>query len=291
MGIIYADVNNLCQNFRSESNGKRVITLGRLSVYLHSNEIARLKKLFKGDKVAIEYLENYQWGEYSERFFKDLFKCSEVDSLDFSDFEGATVIHDLQKPIPDTLYGKYDLVFDGGTLEHVFNFPMAIANAMHLVKVDGLIYINTPSNNLSGHGFYQFSPELMFRVMSDSNGMKMIFNRIGVARFPAIEQSSCHRVYDVTDPNSVGRVCLLSSRPIYMMVMARKINEVELFTQPVLQSDYVKGWDSSNSTPVSPGALKRIFYKLPQQLQTFIHKYRDLYRFSVSNRQWYHRVR
>ncbi|MDD5268141.1 MAG: hypothetical protein PHO08_13595 [Methylococcales bacterium] len=295
MGIQYADVKNLVQHFRPKSEGKLVITLGRLSVALHNNEIALLKKLFIGDKVAIDYLESYQWGDYSERFFKDLFKCSEVDSLDFSAYQDATIIHDLQKPISKTLYGKYDLVYDGGTLEHIFNFPIAIANTIHLARIDGLVYTSSPSNNLSGHGFYQFSPELMFRVMNHDNGMEVIMNRIGVARFPSTERTSRHLVYDVVDPDSVNcRVGLLSSRPVYMMVISRKINEVELFTQPILQSDYVKTWDNGFAKPaiksVMRSTAKRIFDRLPTMLRRYIIGCYEIYIYSRFNRQFYRRV-
>src|SRR5437763_3852117 len=46
-----------------------------------------------------------------------------VESLDASDYEGADIVWDLNKAVPDSLKAKYDVVFDGGTSEHVFNFP------------------------------------------------------------------------------------------------------------------------------------------------------------------------
>jgi len=41
----------------------------------------------------------------------------------------------MSQPIDTIHKNKYDLVFDGGTLEHVFNFPVAIKNCMEMVKV------------------------------------------------------------------------------------------------------------------------------------------------------------
>jgi hypothetical protein len=52
-----------------------------------------------------------------------------------------------------------DLAIDGGTLEYVFNLPMAVGNLMGLVK-GGAAYTQSPCNSLAGHGFYQFSPEI-----------------------------------------------------------------------------------------------------------------------------------
>lgn len=289
MGIIYADVRNLIEHFRPESEGKEVITLGRLNVNLHPNEISQLRKIFARDAVAQSFFDTYTWGEYSERFFTQLFKCATVDSLDFSSYEGASIVHDLQQPITDTLRNKYDLVYNGGTLEHVFNLPVAMANLIQLARVGGLVYTNAPSNNLSGHGFYQFSPELLYRVMSRDNGMAVIFARIGIARFPSIAKSSFHRVYDVADPASLGtRVGLLSSQPAYIMFMARKTADVKPFSQPVLQSDYVQTWSDDVR---KPGLVRKIFHRLPFPLQCLIAGYRLVFQYSLANTKFYHRVR
>jgi hypothetical protein len=43
----------------------------------------------------------------------------EVSSVDASDYEGATIVHDLNIPIPRELVEQFDIVWDGGTLEHV----------------------------------------------------------------------------------------------------------------------------------------------------------------------------
>src|SRR5438477_418150 len=78
--------------------------------------------------------------------------------------------HDMNEPIPDKFKETYTAVLDGGSLEHVFNFPVAIKNCMEMVKVGGHYLAITPANNFFGHGFYQFSPELYFTVLSKENG-------------------------------------------------------------------------------------------------------------------------
>ena len=93
-----------------------------------------------------------------------------VDSMDASDFEGATVVHDLNLPAPTTLVGRYTAVIDAGTVEHVFNVPEALRTAMSLVAHGGHLVLMAPCNNNPGHGFYQFTPELVFRSLSTSNG-------------------------------------------------------------------------------------------------------------------------
>jgi len=96
-----------------------------------------------------------------------------VTACDFSNYEGATLIHDLNRAIPPEHEEQYDAVIDVGTLEHIFNFPVAIASCMKMVKLKGHLIIITVANNLCGHGFYQFSPELFFRVLSEENGFSI----------------------------------------------------------------------------------------------------------------------
>jgi hypothetical protein len=108
---------------------------------------------------------------HSEINDQDIFKAlgfESVDSIDISGFEGASLIHDLNVPIPCDLK-RYDLVFDGGSLEHIFNVPTALANIFNLLKVGGTVIHCLPSNNHVDHGFYQFSPTLFFDYYSTNN--------------------------------------------------------------------------------------------------------------------------
>jgi hypothetical protein len=79
--------------------------------------------------------------------------------LDASPYEGADTIHDMNTPVPEAWHGRYDVVIDSGSLEDIFNFPVAIANLANMLRVGGTIFVTTPANNLMRHGFYQFSPD------------------------------------------------------------------------------------------------------------------------------------
>jgi SAM-dependent methyltransferase len=88
---------------------------------------------------------------------------SGAEAVDFSDYEGAEHIFDLNEPtLPTDLHCRYDLVWDGGTLEHVFHVPNALANIARMLRPGGLVVHASPCNNWVEHGFYQFSPTLMF---------------------------------------------------------------------------------------------------------------------------------
>ena len=61
---------------------------------------------------------------YQEPLLK-LLGVVDLTVIDYSSFEGANYIHDLNYPVSANLSGRFDLVIDGGTLEHIFNLPMA----------------------------------------------------------------------------------------------------------------------------------------------------------------------
>lgn len=84
-------------------------------------------------------------------------------SMDTSGYEGATYLHDLnQSEPPVELHGKFDMIFDGGTLEHIFNIPNALRNIHMMLKPDGRIMHVLPVSNYIDHGFYMFSPTLFW---------------------------------------------------------------------------------------------------------------------------------
>lgn len=94
-----------------------------------------------------------------EVFFKML-GITELSSLDSSSYEGAEIVADLNEPIDERLHGRFNLVLDGGTSEHVFDVRTCLANLSRMVRVGGEIQHQTPLNNYPNHGFYQFSPTL-----------------------------------------------------------------------------------------------------------------------------------
>jgi hypothetical protein len=63
--------------------------------------------------------------------------ATEVHSYDYSAYKETTHLFDMNGQIPDETKEQYTTVFDRGSLEHVFNFPVAIKNCMEIVKVGG----------------------------------------------------------------------------------------------------------------------------------------------------------
>jgi len=214
------------------------VTLGRQTLYVTVQDFTKLFASFGLNLPMPEARKLYSESNgYSEAFFRRL-GAARVESIDASAYENASIIHDMNLPIPSGLRESFTAVVDGGTLEHIFNFPTAIQNCMDMLRIGGHFLAITPANNFMGHGFYQFSPELYFRVLCPENGFSDT----------TVFLSECCPPYDwfeASDPEKVrSRVLLTNYCETYMMVVSRKERSVTLSQFPQ-QSDYVRTWDSS----------------------------------------------
>ncbi|MEP7356424.1 MAG: hypothetical protein ABI847_04245 [Anaerolineales bacterium] len=245
-------------------------------------------------QAVVRPLADYQFRDYADDYLRDFLGVAVLSIVDYSAYQAADIIHDFNQPIPENLWGRFDAVIEGGSLEHIFNFPVAISNLMRLVKVGGSLFITTPANNLCGHGFYQFSPELMFRIFAPENGFELRRVVLFEAMFPGVELTSNRRAFEVADPAAVhARVGLVSSKPVTMMVEARKVEDRPLFTRAPLQSDYVSLWKPAGGQGQQRdglGALAALIAKLPAPLQARLRGYRQRQLFSLSNKRFYKRL-
>jgi hypothetical protein len=219
--------------------------IGRQNLYISREEMRQVIESF-GDAVSED--EIVQICEGSDGFSEALLKhlgAMQAHSFDYSAYQKATYVHDMNEPIPDKFKEQYTTVLDGGSLEHVFNFPVAIKNCMEMVKVGGHYLAITPANNFFGHGFYQFSPELYFAVFSEDNGFK-------IEKMIAFEEKRRPVWYSVKSPREVsGRVTLCNSFPVYLLVIAKKVSRRSIFANLPQQSDYTALW-SANYGASSP---------------------------------------
>lgn len=133
---------------------------------IRENQRANYEKLVRrshGGKLMILGRPSLQWegAPTPEEYYKG-FGFTEVHTMDVSSYQGASHIHDLNRPLPRELEGQYDAVASGGTLEHVFDVANAFKCMAAMAKVGGEIICSAPVNNWIDHGFYQLSPTLKF---------------------------------------------------------------------------------------------------------------------------------
>jgi hypothetical protein len=70
--------------------------------------------------------------------------------------------------IPDHMRGYYDVVFNFGTTEHIFNQWNCFEFMHDALKVGGVMYHQLPASGYLDHGYYCYTP-LFFREMAQAN--------------------------------------------------------------------------------------------------------------------------
>ncbi len=88
--------------------------------------------------------------------------AAHTQSLDVDPRDGADIVWDMNLPVPKSLHGVYDMVLDGGTLEHVWNVQQALQNCFDMLKPEGWL-VSHQVCNLTGHGFWGLSPEVFWK--------------------------------------------------------------------------------------------------------------------------------
>ena len=245
------DVNSVQFLIAARKNGVEfgeVLTLGRQDLNVYP---AKMKALLESHGFSSEaFAPGAPDSGFAEPVFKSL-GAKSVCALDASDFEGAQFVHDLNQPLPENLKQRFDIVYDGGTLEHVFNFPQALKNCMEMVKVGGQFMMHTPGNNWWGHGFYQFSPELFHRALNAENGFhveSMIAHLVG----------PYGRWFEVPDPDELRtRIEAITFGPVQLLLRAKRTAVVPVFAKTPQQSDYSQRWENPDAADAAVGAQRR----------------------------------
>jgi SAM-dependent methyltransferase len=258
MGICHHDAKAFVELYKRIGPLGRTATLGRQHLQLTTPRLRRLLEELKAAGGPILQGVAEQGYPFADGFLRIL-GATEVVSFDRSGYEGAAVVHDMNLPVPPRFRDSFDLVYDGGTLEHIYNFPQAVRNCMDMLKVSGLLVISTPSNNFLGHGFYQFSPELFYRLFSPENGFR-------VERMLAFDRARRGSWYEVADPKELGRrvELLATGCRVLLWVEARKVRPAppDQFSVPQ-QSDYVPEWAKGKASEPPPAST---YQRLKQAL-------------------------
>ncbi len=204
----------------------RVATIGRQSLVIAPATLSALMRLPKSTR----------FGSFCEDLLLQHFGASAVDSYDYSDYEGATHIVDMNKPLRSDK--QYDTIIDCGCVEHIYNVPQALANISTLCNVGGQVLHVLPAINFCGHGFWQFSPELFFSLYCEANGYRD--TEVFLADLANEEEW-----FEVERPTQGQRAEVISSSPVY--VLCRTLKTGPFSHDAVQQSDYVQRWEDQQA--------------------------------------------
>ncbi len=247
MGIKFYDVELLNETFEREEVdvAGEVLTLGVQDVYFSYEELRgflREKRMRGRELAAGEILPTtgFGWAGPKERaraihqktVFAALgFSVEKVMGMDGSDYEKPEFVHDLNVPVGKAMEGRFAVVFDGGTVEHVFSLKDAFFNIARMVKVGGLAIHHAPVD-WPDHGFVNFNPTLLrdFYLANGFEEVDLRFTAVSLAEGGGRDYRFFREF-----PGYL--------RPAYGLLLwgaYRKVRDVEL-TVPV-QGRYKKVW-------------------------------------------------
>lgn len=250
MGIAPHSLAFLVESQQAGVRFDRTLMVGRQNVFGAPTEIEDVLRRAKLLPAGQDPLSLRRGGlPWAEPLFRAL-GAHRIDSMDASAVEDPTIVHDLNLPVPVELHECFDCVYDGGTLEHVFNYALALRNCMEMVRVGGHLLIEAAANNLMGHGLYQLSPELFFSALSTGNGY-------AVDTVVAVE--SGRRWYEVSSPLQLrARVELTNRKPVVLLIRAQRTARVPIFATPPQQSDYAAIWSGGEGSVERPDPLRQL---------------------------------
>ena len=241
-----------------------VLQLGKQTIHLDQRQLSEIAK-----KFGFEYFNNKNIKLDDINLFKSL-GFDSVKSLDANDYENADIIFDFNKEISENAE-KFDLVFDGGTLEHIFSLPQSLKNIHNLLKVGGRVAHLSPSHNHVVHGFYMFSPTVFWDYYAA--------NKYKILKFYIFEYENDHAGIDwLIYEYAPGSIDALSyggwgTSLLGIWCVAEKLPESTCDVIPQ-QGGYVKTW---NTQPTQKMGLNRIS-KIKILFKNFIRPHQTLYK-------------
>lgn len=158
--------------------------------------------------------DDFRFANFKELLFSRGIK--DVKTLDLHD-ERADLRYDLNLPVPTEEYGRYRVVADIGTLEHIFDVRQCLESCLGMVKKGGLYFLHTNVNGHFKHGLYVFNPDLLINVLT-SNHFEIIYLEYSTKLTKMIALADPSIKYNVLD--------------IIIWIVARKTKDSQGFVLP-----------------------------------------------------------
>ena len=131
----------------------KLLTIGRQTVFLTPSQAISLVQTELGTQIDVDPSDleidvstraSRGRGYISDRAFFSLFSDLEYHCLDVSDYEDANIVFNICNPdLPAELENNFDFIFDGSTLDNVFDPAAALRNLARMTTSPGrLIHLN-----------------------------------------------------------------------------------------------------------------------------------------------------
>jgi SAM-dependent methyltransferase len=155
--------------------------------------------------------------------YEVFFGCTRVVSIDF---HGSAAARRLDLNYPVDLGERFDVVFNSGTAEHVFDVCQFYRTVHEVTRPGGIMYHASPFRGWLEHGFYNFNPGF-FWDLAGANGYSVILL--------SYAESETGAIHPLTDRKHIVRLDREKSlvREAMLYVVLRKAEAESDFRVPM----------------------------------------------------------
>jgi hypothetical protein len=162
----------------------KILDVGPQNVYFARDEQIREFVASQGQTVSdanlekeiqrLIYFSTPRSGERTTLFSE----ISDLTNIEYNSIDVCpglkTEILDLNfDKLPNHMAGRYDVILNFGTTEHIFNQWNCFEVMHNATKVGGVIYHQLPASGYLDHGYYCYTP-LFFQEMAQANGYEIL---------------------------------------------------------------------------------------------------------------------
>lgn len=155
MGIMSPVLRLLLSEHKRQPITGRIALIGRQSVPLTLEQALALidsEGIATSDHRLDESRDTSTRAAVSRDWISDaalfsLFTDADLVTIDVTDYEAATVVHDMQTPIPEDLAGTFDFVWNGSCLDNIWDPAAAHINSCTLLNDTGRLFSMEMANN------------------------------------------------------------------------------------------------------------------------------------------------
>lgn len=220
-----------------------VLTLGRQTIAMTYEQVLELLQQ-EGYVVPDHILSETQvtqdqktrYGKdttfISDNVFFGLLGIKDLLAMDVSSYEDADILHNLNEPIPETLYGQFDFIIDGGTFDHCFDVRTAFENVVRMLKPNGRIFHWNAASNFTGAAYLSFGPDIFYDyyILNQFADCKVY-----VAEVDRLSQSELWNLYEF---EGGGQYSHFRSARIQMVIVLAEKSSSSTWDRMPVQAQY-----------------------------------------------------
>lgn len=145
--------------------------------------------------------------DISKVFYEMFFSPSHLQAVDF---EGTPQAHRFDLNHPLALDRRFDVVFNHGTAEHIFNIAQVFKTIHDYTLPNGLMIHESPFTGWIDHGFYSLQPTLFFDLARVNN-----YTVVGMF----VEDLTAMKLTQIRDQDAVAELVRSGTLPASTMLL------------------------------------------------------------------------